>query len=95
MEGGHVCFTHKVEVEILGLEILQTPVKSLLNIFWLVICIPQLSSNLAKKSVTILWLELSHRMILTKISLRGTPEALIPSPTSLSLPYTAAASIWR
>lgn len=38
-----------------------------------------------------------YRLInrLTKMSLRSTAEALMPSPTSTSLLYAAAASIWR
>ena len=36
-----------------------------------------------------------HTFVVTKISSRGTPPARMPSPTSSSLPYIAAVSMWR
>jgi hypothetical protein len=34
-------------------------------------------------------------LVVRKISLRGTPEARIASPTARSVPYFHAVSMWR
>lgn len=79
---------YEVEIQVVGLEVRQTDVYSLLDIFGLVMSVPELARQLHCQILLAMCTPISRLSSpeqLTKMSFRGTPDALIPSPTSFSL----------
>lgn len=56
--------------------------------------VPSFWRDASRASFTLRWWVLGS-LVVTNISSRGTPDALIPIPTSVSFPYSYAVSIWR